>query len=83
MIQFLTVFRDFKIRHCNNEPDHNDFSYILDQYGKYTPYGNPKKDIPHDVPKFYGEQIVLFHCFDANLMHNILSGKLVTSVIHF
>ena len=50
---------------------------------KYTPYGTPKEDIPKDAPIPRGKRIILTHYFDANLMHDILSGKSVTGVIHF
>jgi hypothetical protein len=36
-----------------------------------------------DAPPPLGKQIVLTHYFDANLMHDVLSGKAVTGILHF
>ena len=43
----------------------------------------PPEDIPKDAPPPLGKQIVLTHYFDANLMHEVFSGKAVTGVVHF
>jgi hypothetical protein len=50
---------------------------------EHSVYGNPTKDIPTDAPPPLGKQIVLTHYFDVNLMHDVLSGKAVTGVVHF
>jgi hypothetical protein len=49
----------------------------------HSVYGNPTEDIPTDAPPPLGKKIVLTHYFDANLMHDVLSGKSVTGVVHF
>ena len=36
-----------------------------------------------DAPSPRGKRVILSHYFDANLMHDVLSGKAVTGVIHF
>jgi hypothetical protein len=47
-------------------------------------YGNPTEDLPTDAPPpSLGKQIVLTHYFDVNLMHDVLSGKAITGVVHF
>lgn len=50
---------------------------------KYTPYGNPKEDIPQDESIPHRKKIVLSHYFDANLIYNVLLGKSVIDVINF
>ena len=47
-----------------------------------TPYGNGAEDLPDDAPEPKGKRVVLSHWFDANLMHDVLSGKSVTGVFH-
>ena len=39
--------------------------------------------MPKNAPKPLGKRVTLFHNFDANLMHGVLSGKAVTGCIHF
>ena len=50
---------------------------------EHSVYSNPTEDTPTDAPPPLGKQIVLTHYFDANLMHDVLSGRAVTGVVHF
>ena len=83
MVGFLANYRDFKIRFHVDKPDNSRILAIPPFEWKYTPYGNPKEDIPKDAPTPCRKRIILTHYFDANLMHNILSGKSVTGIINF
>lgn len=83
MVGFLAKFKDYKIRFQVDEPDISCIPDIPRQDWKYTSYGNPTEDIPADAPEPQGKQIILTHYYDANLMHDILSGRSVTGVIHF
>ena len=47
-----------------------------------TPYGDEKESLPTDAPTPLGKRVVLTHYFDANLMHDVLSGKAVTGCFH-
>ena len=65
-------------------PDYRSVPDIPDKDQKYAMYSNPTEDLPLDVPKTCGKPIVLSHYFNANLMmHNMLSEKAVTGIIHF
>jgi hypothetical protein len=81
MYAYLIKFRYFKIRFDTREPD-----YEAAEIQKYdwdnTAYGNGEEDLPLNAPKPKGKRVVLTHYFDANLMHDILSGKSVTGVFH-
>ena len=46
-------------------------------------YGDTKEAIPHDAPIPLGNPVIMTHCVDANLYHNILTGRSVTGVLHF
>ena len=83
MIGFLSSFQDYKIHFCTNEPDLRDVPSIPDHNWKYTQYGNPKEELSTDAPPPHGKRGILSHYFDANLMHDVLSGKAVTGVVHF
>ena len=45
-------------------------------------YRSHNKDIPENAPTPLGNSVTLLHYFDANLMHNTLSGKSITGCIH-
>jgi hypothetical protein len=70
------------IRVRTEEPD---FSDVPDpEYDStYTMYGKVKELLPKDVPEpRLGRYITLSHYVDANLMHDITSGKSVTGILH-
>ena len=48
-----------------------------------TVYGNVREDIPTDAPEPLGNFVTTTHYVDANLMHDMISGKSVTGIIHF
>jgi hypothetical protein len=41
-----------------------------------------KELIPKDVPEPLGKYVTLSHYVDANIMHDITSGKSVTGILH-
>jgi hypothetical protein len=64
------------------EPDYSD---VPDhQYDwTYTVYGNTKEVLPNDAPEPLSKHVTLLHyILDANLMHNVTTGKLVTGILH-
>ena len=83
MVSFLYQFRGAKLLYQTEKPD---FSTTLDiplLDWKYTPYGNPSEQLPLDALHLLGESVQLTTFYDANLMHNMLSGRLVTGFLHF
>ena len=82
IITYLCKYHHFKIRFCTKEPD---FVWFKDnkQNWSNSVYGKPTEDKPKDAPKPVGKPIHLTSYFDANLMHNVLSGKAVTGILHF
>ena len=48
-----------------------------------TVYGNIKEEIPKDIPKPLGERVMTTTFLDANLLHDIVTGKSVRAVLHF
>ena len=63
------------------EPDYSTLPVQRHDWSN-TPYGNGAEDLPDDAPEPKGKRVVLSHWFDANLMHDVLSGKSVTGVFH-
>ena len=72
-VRFRTEAPDLPVTACNNKT--HDWS--LSVYGKYD------EELPNDAPTPLGKPVVLNHFYDANLMHDILSGKAVTGILHF
>ena len=75
MVGYLAKFKNFMIQFHVDPPYYSSIPKNPDQDWKYTPYGNPTKDLSLDSPKPPGKPIVLNHYFDANMMHDMLSGK--------
>ena len=73
---------DGAIRFRTGEPD---FSSLKDQEYDWTRsvYSGACEQIPHDFPKPLGKHVQTTHCVDANLHHDLATGKAVTAVLHF
>lgn len=72
--------RHAAIRVQTEEPDYSDipdFEYDWSQ----TMYGNLVEDVPKDAPKPQGKFVTLTHYVDANLMHDVITGRLVTGIL--
>jgi hypothetical protein len=80
---YLYKFIDFKIRFKVTEPDLEHLEGKAHFDWSNSVYGDSKEDIPADAPKPLGKSVTLSHYFDANLMHDVLSGKAVTGCVHF
>ena len=48
-----------------------------------TVYRNVKEEIQKDIPKPLGNRVIITTFLDANLLHDIVTGKSVTAVLHF
>ena len=82
MIGYLSKFKHFKIRFRTEEPDYSNFHDNHHDWSD-TVYGSPTEDKPKDAPEPLGKSVTITSHFDANLMHDILSGKACTGVLHF
>ncbi len=74
--------RHAAIRFCTEEPD---FSALPDQCFDWTNtiYGCIDKFFPaDDVPPPLGKHITLTHYVDANLYHDMITGRSVTGILH-
>ena len=73
---------DGAIRFRTGDPD---FSSLKDQEYNWTRsvYSGACEQIPHDIPKPLGKHGQTTHYVDANLHHELATGKAVTAVLHF
>ena len=69
------------IRICTNELDFSDLPNIKPDWSKSI-YGDVKEIIPEDKTEPLGKWVTLTHFVDANLMHDILTGRSVTGILH-
>ena len=82
IIGYLLFLPDGAIRFRTGEPD---FSSLKDQEYDWTRsvYSGACEQIPHDIPKPLGKHVQNTHYVDANLHHDLATGKAVTAVLHF
>jgi hypothetical protein len=74
--------KEARIRVLTNEPDYSD--YQDPEYNwSLSVYGDVKEIIPTDIPEPKGKYVTLSHYFDANLYHDMVTGKSVTVILHF
>ncbi len=64
-----------------NEPNYEDVPENCFDWSN-TPYNSKEEELPSNAPKPKGKRVVLSHWYDANLMHDVLSRKLVTGAFH-
>jgi len=82
VIGYLSKMRHAAIRVRTDEPDLS--SYEAPKYDwMSTVYGNVHEEVPKDAPTPKGRFVTTIHYVDANLMHDMVSGKSVTGVLHF
>ena len=82
IVGYLLFLPDGAIRFRTGEPD---FSSLKDQEYDWTRsvYSGACEQIPHDIPNPLGKHVQTTHYVDANLHHDLATGKAVTAVLHF
>ena len=82
IVGYLLFLPDGAIRFRIGEPD---FSSLKDQEYDWTRsvYSGACEQIPHDIPKPLGKHVQTTHYVDANLHHDLATGKAVTAALHF
>ena len=82
IVGYLLFLPDGAIRFRTGELD---FSSLRDQEYDWTRtvYSGACEQIPHDIPKPLGKHVQTTHYVDANLHHDLATGKAVTAVLHF
>ena len=78
---YLSKMRHGVIRIRTEEPDIS--AYPESQHDwKYTAYWGAKEEIPKDIPVPRGKRVQLSAYVDANPMHDLISGRSVTGILH-
>ena len=82
IVGYLLFLPDGAIRFRSGEPD---FSSLRDQEYDWTRtvYSGACEQFSHDIPKPLGKHVQTTHYEDANLRHDLATGKAVTAALHF
>ena len=78
---FVRKWKNAAIRYRTEEPDYSDLPDQLFTWTKSV-YGTVRELIPEDMPKPLGKRITLTTYVDANLFHDIITGRSITAVLH-
>jgi len=79
---YLSKMKHGFLRIRTEEPDYSglpDKSYDWSR----SVYGDVHEQIPRDAPKPLGKRVVLTTYVDANLNHDLITGRSVSGVLHF
>ena len=77
---YLAKTKLLAIRYRTKEPD---YSHIPKQEYEWTRTvcGNVKEEISEDIPKPLGKRVITTTLLDVNLLHDIVTGKSVNTVL--
>jgi hypothetical protein len=78
---YLAKMRHAALRIRTDEPDFSDLPNIEYDW-EQTIYGKLVEELPQDAPKPCGKHVTLTHYVDANLMHDVITGRSVTGILH-
>ena len=81
IVCYLAKMRHAFIRFRVHEPDYSDLP-VCEQKWDTSVYGDVSEELPHNAPPALGRRVILTHYVDANLYHDMLSGKSVTGILH-
>ena len=78
---YLAKFNDSSIRIRTQEPDYSELKIEEYDWEKST-YVDVEELIPEDAPQPLGKTVMLTTYVDANLYHDMITGRSVTGIIH-
>ena len=82
VVAYLYRFKFAKIRFRTHEPDFSDLVVPSYDWARSV-YGDAQEDIPRDAPKPLGKPVVTTSYVDANLLHDLVTGRSLTGILHF
>lgn len=78
---YLCKMKDETIRYRTDMPDLRDMEY--EEYDwSHTVYAGAREEYPPNLPPMRGNPVQQVMYIDANLYHDMLSGKAVTAILH-
>jgi hypothetical protein len=82
MVGYLSKFCFAELCMLTDEPNFSDIEVAEYDWGKSI-YGNASKAVPKDAPEPLGKSVTMTHYQDANLYHDIITGRSFTAILHF
>ena len=82
IVGYISKFRHAAIRVRTEVPDYSDLPYKEYDWAR-TVYGRVREQRVTDAPKAKGPRVVTTTYKDANLYHDLATGRAVTGVLHF
>ena len=82
IVGYLSKMKHGVIRFRTALPDYSDIPEKIYDWEKSV-YGSAHEAKPHDAPIALGKPIILTHYVDANLYHDMITGRSVTGILHF
>ena len=78
---YLSRTKHYALRLRTDEPN---YMHLLDlEYDLTRIYGVVLEEIPKDAPEPLGKSVTTTRFLDANLLHDLITGRSVTAVLHF
>jgi hypothetical protein len=82
VVGYLSKMKHAVIRFRVSMPDMSDL-HSTEHDWEHSVYGNVTEAMPHNAPPPLGKPVILIHYVDANLLHDMLTGRSVTGILHF
>ena len=78
---YLSRTKHYALRFRTDKPN---YMHLPDlEYDLTRIYGNALEEIPKDAPEPLGKSVTTTTSLDANLLHDLITGRSVTAVLHF
>ena len=81
IFSYLKRFKSASIKFNTYVPEYADLEIDQLPDWKYI-YGNCKEETPENTPEPRGKRVVISSFVDANLMHDIITGRSVSGILH-
>jgi hypothetical protein len=78
---YVSKMRHAAIRIRTDKPDYSDLPVFEHDWSRSV-YGETKEIIPQDIPTPLGKFVTSTHYVDANLLHDLTTGRSVTGIVH-
>ena len=79
--RYLSRTKHYALRFRTDEPNYMHLPAL--EYDWTRIYGNILEEIPKDAPGHLGKSVTTNTFHDANLLHDLITGRSVTAVLHF
>ena len=78
---YLAKMNNARIRVRTEEPDYSGLPNFEYDWSR-TVYGAIEEMLPSDAPEPLGKWVTLSHFVDANLLHDLVTGRSLTGILH-